>query len=105
MDAYLLEINQIYHTYNICKSIIVVDSLHIDHLYKLMQKQDYPVTTIYDIERIIDNQARILLLEFEEVENMNNNITYLDKDEINMIICIDNEKRLRQFENVHHIFL
>tara|TARA_Y100000389_G_scaffold90039_1_gene86580 strand:- start:3638 stop:3850 length:213 start_codon:yes stop_codon:yes gene_type:complete len=70
-----------------------------------MQKQDYPVTTIYDIERIIDNQARILLLEFEEVENMNNNITYLDKDEINMIICIDNEKRLRQFENVHHIFL
>lgn len=105
MDAYLWEINQIYHTYNIYKSIIIVDSLSLPYLYNLMQKQDYPITTRYDIKRLIDNQARILLLDINEANNIHNVVDYLNKDEINMIICIDNEIRLRQFENVHHIFL
>lgn len=102
MDAYLWEINQIYNTYNIYKSIIIVDSTSLPYLYNIMQKQDYPVSTIYDIRRLIDNQARILLLDINETNNV---IDYLNKDEINMIICIDNEIRLRHFEKVHHIFL
>ena len=105
MDVYLWEINQIYHTYNIYKSIIIVDSSSLPNLYNLMQKQDYPITTRYDIEKFIDNQARILLLDINEANDIHNVVEYLKKDEINVIICIDNEIRLRQFENAHHIFL
>jgi len=70
-----------------------------------MQKQDYPITTRHDIKSLIDNQSRILLLDINEANNINNVIEHLNKDEINMVICIDNEIRLSQFENVHHIFL
>lgn len=105
MDAYLWKINQIYHTYNIYKSIIIVDSVNLLYLYNLLQKQDYPITTANDIKRFIDNQARILLLDINEANNIVNVAEHLNKDEVNMIICIDNEIRLKQFENVHYIFL
>jgi len=105
MDAYVGQINQIYQTYNIYKSIIIVDSYNLHLLYNLMKKQDYPVTTTYHIKSFVDNQSRILIININEANNFHDIVQYLNKDEINTVICIDNKIWLKHFENVNHIFL
>lgn len=105
METYLWEINQIYDTYNIYKCILIVQSSCLKPLYDLLQKHDYPVATKYELKNFINDHSRILLIDINEAKCFNNKVDCLDKDEINMIICIDNEIKLHQFENVHHIFL
>lgn len=105
METYLWEINQIYNTYNIYKCILIVESSCLTPLYNLLQKHDYPVATKYELKKFIHHHSRILIIDINETNTFHNIVDCLNKDEINMIICIDNEISLRQFENVHHIFL
>lgn len=105
MDSYLRDINQIYNTHNIYKCILIVDPSCLTNLYFLLQKHDYPVAMKCELGKFIEHQSRMLIIDTNETNDIPNVVDYLNKDEINMIICIDNEIRMRQFENVHHIFL
>lgn len=100
------EIENIFETYSICKSIFVCPIANLQPYYKSLKQQDYPVCKINEIDKFNDNLYRILLIDEFDAKNftlLQNTIKKM-KD-INLVIYINTNEVIHSISDINFIFI
>ena len=94
IDDYIINnINNIYETINIIKSVFIINPGLTDTIYKKLKENEYPVCLLKDSSKFIDNKSRILLIEDTDIDNIyQNSKLYLSLKLVNLVIFIDTPK-------------
>ncbi|QOI90279.1 hypothetical protein QKU58_gp052 [Pyramimonas orientalis virus] len=102
---HLTYIENIFHKFDIYKSIFVCKANHLNDYYHALRKYDYPVCKIINMHDFNNHISRVLLIDEYDVQNFSLIEPDLLLNEVNMVLCIDNTLKIKQLENVPHIFL
>jgi len=65
---WLSSVDTIFENRSIYKSIFICPSEYFEEYKTVLQKHDYPISTIYDIELFIEDKTRILLLDEIDID-------------------------------------
>ena len=102
---YISCIENIYHNLSIYKSIFVCRSDLLHDCYRILRKYDYPVCKVEELDKFNNHLSRIIILDEFDVHNFSLIRPNLSLNEVTMVLCIDNELKITQLENIPHIFL
>ncbi len=83
-------INNIYESINIYNAFFIIEPELLNDVYNKLKNNDYPVSTINDINKFIDNSSRILLINNTQINDIYNNIELINAlHNVNVIMFIE----------------
>lgn len=65
---WLSSVDMIFENRSIYKSIFICPSEYFEEYKSILQKHDYPISTMFDIDLFIDDKTRILLLDEIDID-------------------------------------
>jgi hypothetical protein len=98
-------IENIYHNLDIYKSIFVCKADLLNDCFHLLRQFDYPICKISEMEKFNNHISRIIIMDEYDVDNFSLITPKLSLTEVDMVLCIDNDVKIKQLENIRHIFL
>lgn len=98
-------IQDIFSTLNIYKCFIVCHTDIFYILYKQLIKNDYPISTLMELNKFNQHQNRILFLDNIDAKYMSTIASQINFEGINLVIYINVKKKIFGLENLHSIFL
>jgi hypothetical protein len=102
---YISCIENIYHNHSIYKSIFVCTSQLLEECYRILQRHDYPVCKVSDMDKFNNHMSRIMIIDEFDVHNFSLIVPKISLDEVNLVLCIDSDLKIKQLKNVPYIFL
>jgi len=83
-------INNIYENINIYNAFFIIEPELLNDIYNKLKKNYYPVSTMNDIDKFIDNTSRILLVNNTHINDIYNNIELINAlQNVNVIMFIE----------------
>ena len=94
IDNYIFNmILSIYETFNINKSIFIIQSKLYNSIFKKLQDDNFPICDYDNFEKFIEHNARILIVKDIDYPKLKlNNINYYFKDTISLMLFINTPK-------------
>ena len=94
IDNYIFNmILSIYETFNINKSIFIIQSKLYNSILKKLEDDNFPICDYDNFEKFIEHNARILLIKDIDYPKLKlNNINYYFKDTISLMLFINTPK-------------
>ena len=94
IDNYIFNmILSIYETFNINKSIFIIQSKLYNSIFKKLDEDNFPICDYDNFEKFIEHNARILLIKDIDYPKLKlNNINYYFKDTISLMLFINTPK-------------
>lgn len=80
-------INNIYENINITKAFFMINKELLDDIYKELKENDYPVCTLNESKKFINDKSRIILVNNLDISNIYENIELLNSLNIVNLIC------------------
>jgi hypothetical protein len=101
------EIERIYETYSIYKSIFICKDETINELYYMLIKRNFPVSKTCDLKNFNDNLSRILLIDEIDANYFNILCSFLNLKNVNFVIYCDRSfSKLNDLPPfINHIFI
>lgn len=83
-------INNIYENINIYNAFFIIEPELLNDIYNKLKNNYYPVSTMNDIDKFIDNTSRILLVNNTHINDIYNNIELINAlQNVNVIMFIE----------------
>ncbi len=83
-------IDNIYENLNIYRAFFVIMPELQNDIYQKLIDKDYPVTTLDNEEKLINNESRILLINNLDINKVHNNYKLFDSlSTVNLIVFIE----------------
>lgn len=105
LRKHLHYIRDIFSTLDIYKCFIVCHTDIFYELHKKLVKNDYPISTLLELNIFNIHQNRILFLNDIDAKYMSTISQQINFDGVNLIIYVNVKKRIFGLENLHSIFL
>ena len=100
---YKILIDDIYTSRSVYKSLIVChDDLLTDKLVNELTRDDYPVSTLLNIEKYLANESRMLIIDYIDYLNLKQFIDVENLNKINLVIFIDATKATKKSRSLPH---
>ena len=98
-------IREIFSTLNIYKCLIICRADIFYSLHKQLVKNDYPISTLMELNKFNQHQNRILFLDNIDAKYMSTISSQINFEGINLVIYINVKKKVYGLEILHSIFL
>lgn len=105
MSIYISKINEIFQNCNIYKSIFIIHESVYDELVDDLQRNDYPICVLNDIQKFTTTNARILLVNSNVYHSIGDVLDNILINEVSIVICIGCSYKCESLQKVEHIFL
>jgi hypothetical protein len=96
---------EIFSTLNIYKCLIICHADIFYSLHKQLVKNDYPISTLMELNKFNQHQNRILFLDNIDAKYMSTIASQINFEGINLVIYINVKKKIYGLEILHSIFL
>lgn len=103
----ITEIEKIYETYSIYKSIFICKDEMINELYYRLMKHNFPVSKTCDLKNFNENLSRILLIDEIDAKYFNILCNFLNLKNVNFVIYCDRSlSKLNDIASfINHIYI
>lgn len=98
-------IRDIFSTLNIYKCLIVCHTDIFYSLHKQLVKNDYPISTLMELNKFNQHLDRILFLDNIDAKYMSTIASQINFEGINLVIYVNVKKKICGLENLYSIFL
>lgn len=98
-------IREIFSTLSIYKCLIVCHADIFYCLHKHLVKNDYPISTLMELNKFNQHQNRILFLDNIDAKYISTIASQINFEGINLVIYINVKKKVCGLEILHSIFL
>lgn len=94
MNLHVDNVDQIFQTHNIYKSVLVCDKRRLTGIKKTLLSRDFPVATIDRLAKFVTSNDRILLLSPDDANNLDlilGDAKHV-RDQLSALICVQDTK-------------
>lgn len=94
MDLHVDNVDKIFHTHNIYKSVVVCEPRKLRLMKRALLARDFPVATVDQIAKFVTSNDRILLLSPEDARNIElvlGKAQYV-REQLSVLICLRTTK-------------
>lgn len=89
---YKIHIDDIYTSRSVYKSLIIChDNYLTDKLVQQLREDNYPISTLQNIEQYLIDQSRILIIDYIDYSNLEQFIDADNLNKINLVIFINSK--------------
>ena len=103
VTSYISYINDVFSNKSIYKSLVVCHDHDVySNLYSKLLDNDFPVSTINDMDKYVKDVSRMLIIDYVDYKNLEKIINEGDMMKINTIFFIGCKKspRMDKFNNI-----
>ena len=89
---YKIHIDDIYTSRSVYKSLIIChDNYLTDKLVQQLREDNYPISTLQNIEQYLIDQSRILIIDYIDYSNLEQFIDVDNLNKINLVVFINSK--------------
>lgn len=94
MELHLENVDKIFHTHNIYKSVLVCERRKLREMKRALLARDFPVATVDQVAKFVTSNDRILLLSPEDARNIELVLGKAQhvKEQLSLLICVRSTK-------------
>lgn len=94
MEIHVNNVDHVFQTRSICKSVLVCERKRIRSIYAALRDRDFPVSTIEQLAKFVTGNDRILLLCPADANNLKlilGDALHV-KEELSALLCVEGTK-------------
>ena len=101
-------LEELFQSYNIYKSVVVVRPGYVKSCYKTLERLDYPVATLDALDRFVLGNARVLLMDDRDATQLQGALRGVEHvlDQVSMVVCLGSKRvSTRYMRHLPHFFI